>query len=119
MHMKAQDLKIGMIVYHRDVYNYRESLEIVQLREEEMEVEGDFSGGTHAIRQRSWLPIDGTSLIYNYGNKIEFRNRAKEALKIANDTAWKEDDLWSGRIYDLIGMVFRLTEDADLNREEI
>lgn len=117
--MKAQDLKIGMIVYHRDVYNYREQLEIVQLREEEMEVEGDFSGGTHDIIQRAWLPIDGTSLIYNYGNKIEFRNRAKEALRIANDTAWKEDDLWSGRILDLIKMVLHLTEDVYLNSEQL
>lgn len=117
--MKAQDLKIGMIVYHRDVYNYREALEVVSLKQNEMEVEGDFSGGTHAIRQRSWLPIDGTSLIYNYGNKIEFRDRAKEALRIANDTAWKEDDLWYGRIRDLIKMVLHLTEDVYLNSEQI
>lgn len=117
--MKAQDLKIGMIVYHKDVYNYREPLEIISLTQNEIEVEGDVSGGTHAIKQRSWLPIDGTSLIYNYGNKIEFRNRAKEALRIANDTAWKKDDLWSGRIYDLIEMVLHLTEDAYLNSEQI
>lgn len=115
--MEAQDLKIGMIVYHRDVYNYREALEIVSLKQNEMEVEGDLSGGTHAIRQKTWLPIDGASLICNYGNKIEFRNRAKETLRIVNDTAWKKDDLWSGRIRDLIEMVLHLTEDAYLNGE--
>lgn len=117
--MKAQDLKIGMTVYHRDVYNYREPLEIVSLTQNEMEVEGDFSGGTNVIRQRLWLPYDGTSLICNYGDKIEFRDRAKEALRIVNDTAWEKDDLWSGRIRDLIKMIFHLTEDAYLNKERI
>lgn len=34
-------------------------MKIVGIRETEVELEGDFSGGTHNVVQKSWLPIKG------------------------------------------------------------
>jgi len=62
------DFHIGQIVYHRDVYEHREPLEIVGIRKDQLELEGDYSG-MYNIKQRSWLPIKGVSVVYNYAYK--------------------------------------------------
>lgn len=51
---------LGLIVFHEDVYGGKEPLEIVGIREHELELKGDYSGGTRLIRQKDWLPIKGT-----------------------------------------------------------
>lgn len=56
------DLKLGMVVYHEELYGGRERMEIVGLRETEVELEGDYSGGTHNVCQKDWLPIKGVLL---------------------------------------------------------
>jgi hypothetical protein len=40
-------------------------MEIVGIRKDEVELEGDYSGGTHCVTQKDWLPIEGISLHYN------------------------------------------------------
>lgn len=55
-------MKLGQTVYHKSIYDGREPLKVVGLRESEVELEGDYSGGTHNVCQRSWLPIDGVLL---------------------------------------------------------
>ncbi len=57
--MNYQELKIGQKVYHSDVYFGKEPLEVVGIRKKEVELEGDYSGGTHKVTQKEWLPIDG------------------------------------------------------------
>ncbi len=54
-----RQIKLGATVYHEDVYDGRESLKVVGIREDELELEGDYSGGTHAVTQKSWLPLSG------------------------------------------------------------
>ncbi len=61
------EFKLGQTVYHKDVYNYREELKVVGIREDQLECEGDYSGGTHNTLQRCWLTIEGISL--NRGGK--------------------------------------------------
>lgn len=78
--MDKKDIKIGMVIYHREVYDYREHLTVVGIRENEIEVEGDFSGGTHNIIQRSWLPFSGVSTIYDYRRKLAYRRNAESIL---------------------------------------
>jgi hypothetical protein len=56
------DLKIGQKVYHKDLYWGREQMKIVGLRKNEVELEGDYSGGTHNVIQKDWLPIEGVLL---------------------------------------------------------
>lgn len=63
--MKVENLRIGQKVYHSDLYWGREEMKIVGLRETEVELEGDYSGGTHAVCQRSWMSIKGVRLKYN------------------------------------------------------
>ena len=53
------EIKIGDKVYHREIYNGRELMEVVGLRRNQVELRGDFSGGTHNVIQDSWMPIDG------------------------------------------------------------
>ena len=62
--MNVSDLcsfKIGDVVYHRSVYEGNEPFKVVGITEDKLLLEGDFSGGTHAVLQRSWLPIEGSS----------------------------------------------------------
>jgi hypothetical protein len=49
----------GMLVYHEDIYKGNEMMKVVGLRELEVELEGDYSGGTHSVKGVSWLPIKG------------------------------------------------------------
>jgi hypothetical protein len=51
--------KLNQKVYHKSVYDGKELLKIVGIRETELELEGDYSGGTHAVLQKDWMPIDG------------------------------------------------------------
>jgi len=52
-------IKLGMTVYHQDIYDGHEAMEVVGIRADEVELEGDYSGGTHNVCQRDWLPIEG------------------------------------------------------------
>lgn len=45
-------------VYVMDVYNGHEPFKIVGIRENEVELEGDFSGGTHNVSQKDWFNDD-------------------------------------------------------------
>lgn len=51
--------ELGMTVFHDSIYKGRELMTIVGIRKHEVELEGDYSGGTHNILQKSWLPIEG------------------------------------------------------------
>lgn len=114
--MNINDLKIGMIVYHRDIYNHREPLKIVAVKEDEIEVEGDFSGGTHNVIQRSWLPLKGTSVICNYDYKKYCRKQAVSIQELCkNHKPYHELDNTQKSMLDLLDMVFRLTTDVSLN----
>lgn len=42
-------------VYIQDVYGGREPFKIVGIRENQVELEGDFSGGTHNVCQKDWF----------------------------------------------------------------
>lgn len=53
------DLFIGQKVYHKEIYDGKELMTVVGIREIEVELEGDYSGGTHNVCQKDWLPIDG------------------------------------------------------------
>jgi hypothetical protein len=45
-------------VYIEGVYYGHEPFKIVGIREKEIELEGDFSGGTHNVTQKDWYPIE-------------------------------------------------------------
>lgn len=53
------NIYIGKKVYHKDVYSGKELMEIVGIRKDTVELEGDWSGGTHAVCQKDWMPIEG------------------------------------------------------------
>lgn len=42
-------------VYVEDVYWGHEPFKVVGIRENQIELEGDFSGGTHGVTQRDWF----------------------------------------------------------------
>jgi len=60
---KVEDeFKIGQEVYHKDIYNGKELMKVVGIRKKELELEGDYSGGTHLVCQKDWMPIEGIIL---------------------------------------------------------
>lgn len=54
-----KQLELGLQVYHRDIYDGTESLKVVGIRADTVELEGDYSGGTHGVCQKQWMSIDG------------------------------------------------------------
>lgn len=74
---------IGETVYHNQVYDYRESLKIIDMTYDNLLLEGDFSGGTHPVTQRDWLTKQGTSRIRDYRRRIRILSE-KEMIRIPN-----------------------------------
>jgi hypothetical protein len=58
---KVQVIKpeLGMQVYHEKIYDGKERMTIVGIRATEVELEGDWSGGTHNVTQKDWISING------------------------------------------------------------
>lgn len=52
-------IELGKKVYHEEIYEGKEVMKIVGIREFEVELEGDYSGGTHNVIQREWMPVKG------------------------------------------------------------
>ena len=114
--MGAHKLEIGQFVYHREIYNHRERMKIVGLRQNEVELEGDYSGGTNNVCQKQWMPIKGTSRIYDHGRKQEFRNSAITMMELAKPIGQPKDNMTKS-MFDLNDMVMILTTDISYNPE--
>lgn len=56
-------LQIGQIVGHKDLYDGKEKMEVVGIRRHEVELRGDYSGGTHPVCQTEWMPIEGVVIM--------------------------------------------------------
>lgn len=109
-------LKIGDTVYHRSVYEHKEPLIIKGITEDKLLLEGDYSGGTHNVCQRSWLPIKGTSRIYNHAFKEKARKDAIAIETLAIPCAGSEDNAYKSMM-DMVHAVMVLTNDVSLNPE--
>lgn len=60
---KREDVTVatlGMMVFHDKIYEGKEPMKVVGIRETELELEGDYSGGTHNVKQKDWMPLSGT-----------------------------------------------------------
>lgn len=115
--MSNRDFKIGQTVYHRDIYEHKERMKIVGIREGELELEGDYSGGTNNIIQKQWMPIAGVSRIYNHKYKKEFRETATAIEELAKPITDRHSDSMTRTMFDLLDMVFVLTNEVELNPE--
>ena len=113
----SHNFQLGQIVYHRDVYNHKEPLKIVGIREHKLELEGDYSGGTHNVCQKYWMPIKGVSRVYNYAYKEECRKYAIMVEHLAIPIVDRNQDTMTSTMFDLLNMVFKLTTEIELNPE--
>lgn len=109
-------LKIGDIVYHREVYQHKEALKIVAITEDKLLLEGDYSGGTHNVIQRCWLPLKGTSLIHNHAFKLKARKDAITIDTLAIPCAGNQDNTYKSMM-EMVEAVMILTSDVSLNPE--
>ncbi len=48
-----------MVVYHTDVYNGNEEMKVVGIRKDQVELYGDWSGGTNKAFGAAWKPLNG------------------------------------------------------------
>ena len=62
---------LGMKVFHETIYNGKELMKVVGIRESEAELEGDYSGGTQPVTQKSWLPIGGLFRLIKVCEQVE------------------------------------------------
>jgi hypothetical protein len=108
--------KIGETVYHRKIYEHKEPLKVVGILEDKLLLEGDFSGGTHNQIERDWLPIKGTSRIYNYAFKEKARKNAITIETLAIPCAGCNDNTYKCMM-DMVNTVMILTNEVELNPE--
>jgi hypothetical protein len=114
--MLKNNFKIGDIVYHREVYEHKEPLKVVGIMEDKLLLEGDYSGGTNNVCQRSWLPIKGTSRIRNHAFKLRARKQALDIETLSIPCAGSQDNTYKSMM-DMTHAVLVLTGDVDLNPE--
>lgn len=62
--------ELGMYVFHETIYDGKESMKVVGIRTDQVELEGDFSGGTHNVTQKDWLSIKGLFRLRKICNQI-------------------------------------------------
>lgn len=118
--MKVKELsrtfKLGDIVYHRSVYEHKEPLKVVGILEDKLLLEGDYSGGTNNILQRDWLPIKGTSRIYNHAFKLKAREQAITIEILSIPCSGNKDNTFVAMM-DMVHAVKVLTNDVSYNPE--
>ena len=112
----CHSFRIGDIVYHRSVYEHKEPLKVVGIAEDKLLLEGDYSGGTHNVVQRDWLPIKGTSRIRNHTFKLKAREDAIVIETLAIPCADSQDNTHKAMM-DMAHAVMVLTSDVSLNPE--
>lgn len=112
----AADFKYGDTVYHRSVYEHKEPLKVVGITEDKLLLEGDYSGGTHNVIQRDWLPIKGTSRIYNHAFKAKARKDAIDIQTLSIPCTGSQDSTYKAMM-DMVRAVMVLTTDVSLNNE--
>lgn len=66
-----QSPELGMDVFHESIYHGKECMKIVGIRYHEVELEGDFSGGTHNVIGKVWVPIQGLFRLKKVCSQIE------------------------------------------------
>jgi hypothetical protein len=110
--MKAENVRLGQTVYHKDVYRYREPLKVIGITEDKLLLEGDYSGGTNNVTQSTWLLIDGASYIKDFERKKEYRKLALdiETLAIPVDP---NHDTMTRAMFDMLNAVLILTAEVD------
>lgn len=116
MYNNSRPLMIGDIVYHRSIYEHREPLIIRGITEDKVLLEGDYSGGTNVVTQRTWLPISGTSRIYNHAYKLKAREQANTITVLTIPCAGSTDSTYRAMM-DMVDNVLVLTADVTLNPE--
>lgn len=114
--MREINFRLGEIVYHRSVYQHREPLKVLGITEDSLLLEGDFSGGTHNVLQRDWLPIKGTSRVYNHAYKEKVRKDAITIETLAIPCAGSKDNVYIAMM-EMADAVMVLTSDVSLNPE--
>ena len=112
----SRSFRIGDIVYHRSVYEHKEPLKVVGITEDKLYLEGDYSGGTHNVCQRDWLPIKGTSRIHNHAFKLKARKDAIDIETLAIPCVGSQDNTFKCMM-DMVHAVMVLTSDVSLNPE--
>lgn len=63
------DIELNDKVVHPDIYYGREVFRVVGIRTkpDEVELEGDWSGGTHNVCQRAWYKKEGIKIVKKHG----------------------------------------------------
>jgi hypothetical protein len=67
-------IEIGEQARHKDIYGGKETFEIIGITRDMVLLEGDFSGGTHGVKQQSWMPIKGLILKNIWGHWVNKSN---------------------------------------------
>lgn len=66
---KVNEIELYDEVCHPDIYHGNETFKVVGIRvnPDEIELEGDWSGGTHNVCQRGWYKKEGTIIVKKHG----------------------------------------------------
>jgi hypothetical protein len=65
------EIYLGQKARHKELYDGKETFEVVGLKFEEVLLKGDYSGGTHNVIQESWISKKGLILQNKWGAWID------------------------------------------------
>lgn len=85
---------LGDLVYHPCD---RAPFEVVGVRIDEIEIEGDWSGGTHNVCQRNWVKPEDVKPCELYSNNGYFKNNPRPKSFSENKPEWRIRDLSTGK----------------------
>lgn len=66
----VQAPQLEMKVFHENIYAGKVCMTIVGIRKTEVELEGDYSGGTHNVCQKEWHPLQGLFRLRKVCNEV-------------------------------------------------
>ena len=69
---ELREFKLRDIVTCESGYNHGERFKVVGIREGKLELEGDWSGGTHNVCQKGWIPTSECILVSRAENNKFF-----------------------------------------------
>lgn len=81
---------LGQVVRHEDIYNGNEKFTVVGIRVDQVELEGDYSGGTHNVVQKSWLPLKGAYVLKTVCDQLVDGNCPHHNIHCASPNCEKE-----------------------------
>jgi len=109
-------IKIGSKVFHKEVGNGKNLLEVVGIRRTQIELDGDFSDNEKHRYQISWMPIDG--ILYSESNNA-ITDEDIEFMQACNMYPSNSHEFFGNKTINVIKIMTENSEGAILDPDDL